>query len=201
MVSLRRPHATDSVLRERCAHQVRRWLWTDSSPQKNFDWVWSEYVEVEERDVWPVFDATVKLAKSVLDFMEGNRDDLDRLFENDVPDGWSAWHTQLESVSHHICIPTAVSSGQRDLVHKVSALMHSFGMESKSLEGLRVFLSSVRSFTSDMGTELSMPDFRCESIAGLAPEWFEPSGLMLDVDSGHPVAEHGRCPIPHGGRC
>ena len=64
-----------------------RWMWMDSSPQKNYDWVWSEYDELPRRCLIPVFQAVVSLS-AMLKGMTDVPDELDQIFEEDFPEEW-----------------------------------------------------------------------------------------------------------------
>ena len=60
------------------------------------------------------------------------------------------------NILEHVHIPVAVTSGQRSLVHKTSALAWAFFVDG---EHVNSFVDSMRSFCSDMGVELGVPDF------------------------------------------
>ena len=62
------------------------------------------------------------------------------------------------TIAVHVHVPVSVTSGQRDTVHKVSALSWSFFMDA-GLRGFRDYLKSFRSFCSDLGVEAGVPDF------------------------------------------
>eukprot|EP00971_Amphidinium_carterae_P352670 6492698-Amphidinium_carterae.1 len=74
-------------------------------------------------------------------------------------------------MSTHVHVPVSVTSGQRALVHKVTALAWSFFLDA-GLEFFPQYLSTFRSFTTDMGVELGISDFRLSNgAASLLPDY------------------------------
>ena len=81
------------MMRSRIKVPHVRWLWTDSSPQKGFDWIWSEFHEVPVGRVAAVFQAVLDIQSLVLTFPGA---DLDDAFNVPLPDDWDRF-----SETHH----------------------------------------------------------------------------------------------------
>eukprot|EP00974_Lingulodinium_polyedra_P109581 10601310-Lingulodinium_polyedra.AAC.1 len=45
--------------------QMRRWMWTDASPQQKFDWVWAEFDELPVPDLADTFAVVIGIAWDV----------------------------------------------------------------------------------------------------------------------------------------
>ena len=61
--------------------------------------------------------------------------------------------------------------------------MHSIALETnQSIECLEAELSCLVSFTTDLGTEASIPDFRCVSPLELMPSWMRQAYEGIDPD-------------------
>ena len=167
---------------------MSRWMLADSSPQQSYDWVWTEYNELPRNSLKAVFLAVVSLSLMVdklCDEYKDRPEDLSEVIMDGLfPREWEALHAALEELRHHICIPVSVTSGHRGLVHKCAALSHQLLMDCQGcVRLLEAVLRSVRSYTSDMGTEMGIPDFRCQDPQELLPPWhghFEE--LQPDVD-------------------
>ncbi len=68
--------------------------------------------------------------------------------------------------------PAAMGSGHRGVSHKCGLLSYGWGLlVGPPVTGLRRFSQSYVSHTSDMGAELSIPDFSCTDPVRLLPEW------------------------------
>ena len=121
---------------------------------------------------------------------------INQVFEDDdvFPDRWRDLHEGLKAVKHHICIPTGLSSGQRSIPHKAAAMVHALAMELSSTDQMYAMLRSFKSYTSDMGTELSLPDFRVQRADSLLPEWLLSSELQPDVERASSCSSRELCP-------
>ena len=75
----------------------KRWMWTDSSPQKSYDWVWAEFHEVEESLVLSTFRGVLKLT-AVGDALPSDPETLNCLCASDVlPEEWFTSHDCLKT--------------------------------------------------------------------------------------------------------
>jgi len=162
---------------------MHRWMWVDSSPQQGFDWVWAELRELPSESAVPAFKALLSISAAVAE-MPADPDALDLVFDAaySLPCDWDSWHAHLATMRHHVLIPTAVTIGQRTVMHKALALTHALAMESSSALDLSTALGSVKSFTSDMGAELSIPDLMVDHASDLLPPWLKPVPLEPDVE-------------------
>ena len=157
-----------------------RWAWADSSPQKQYDWLWTQFHEMSLSDLAPTYDAVVALVNAVQECSDECLLDAASM----PPDEWNPWLSKLaQAFTFHVCPCSAMSSGQRSLVHKCACMMHQFCLELSSIDLVPSFCQTVASFTSDMGTELSLPDFRVDSARDLLGVW-DPSLLSADVEVG-----------------
>ena len=157
----------------------------DSSPQQGYDWVWAEFDELPLDQVVPVFAAVVNLSQ-LTDSLTDVTEDLDTAFFDGgglLTDEWLDLHEPIKAITSYVCIPTALSSGQRTVAHKSAALLHALRMELTSKSALPEMLSSIRSFSSDMGTEISIPNFLLRDVAALLPGWLA-ADMFVDVDCG-----------------
>lgn len=170
---------------------VCKFSMTDSSPQENRDWVWHQYVEVAHQDLVSLFDDVTFIAQELA---EATEDDLGNLMF-DTPEHWHAKLKTIRDIPRtHISPPTAVTKGHSGLVHKASALAHSSYVEILDRQGLQKHMQSYRSHTSDMGTELGLPDLNV-SCNDLLPPWFfgvDDDDLAVDVEvASNPSRQEG----------
>eukprot|EP00971_Amphidinium_carterae_P306192 6085405-Amphidinium_carterae.1 len=72
--------------------------------------------------------------------------------------------TLLQFLTHrlvlHVHVPTSLGIGHTDAPHKAAALAHQVGLETGSLSDFERFWHEVRSWTTDMGTELALADMK-----------------------------------------
>ena len=177
--------------RERAATEpILRWGWTDSSPQERHDWVWEQTVEVSKVDLLHCFMAALEIARSAASASE---EELDSAIIQ-MPESWLQPLQVLKTALRiHIVPPVAVGKGTRGLVHKASAKVHAHYMELQDRSYLVRRFRSFRSHTSDLGTEIGLPDLyiRDGDVGCLLPSWFEgvdPGGGDLEVDVDHEAA-------------
>jgi hypothetical protein len=78
--------------------------------------------------------------------------------------------------------PMSLASGRTSIEHKVAGLTYAYYLESGSLHGLRTFLGTFVSFTTDMGTERGTATFLVADVATLLPVWLREPWLREDVD-------------------
>ena len=77
----------------------------------------------------------------------------------------------LGAVKVHVQVPTALAMGHMDLPSKVDATLHACSLETASLGDLQSMMDTTRSYTTDMGVEVGIADFRCQNLKSLLPNW------------------------------
>ncbi len=96
-------------------------------------------------------------------------------FREEAPAEWAPlFHTICANMFEVISPPAALGSGRRGLAHKCALLVYSWSLGAPTTAKLRETARSYVSHTSDMGVELSMPDFHCPDPTVLLPEWMVP---------------------------
>ena len=65
-----------------------------------------------------------------------------------------------------------------------AAFLHALHMELRSDKDLGRFLASIKSFTSDMGTEGGLPELIVEDLSSMLPEYLARAELEVGVDAG-----------------
>jgi len=87
-------------------------------------------------------------------------------------DALAAFYALFEEHTHP---PGGVTSGKREVAHKASVLAYSYALELPRIRDLPDFFATFRSHTSDMGLELSLPDFSVghKGPAALLPYWMK----------------------------
>ena len=155
-----------------------RTLLTDSSPQKKFDWLLTEYHTFSGNNVVEVLKLVWQLAKNrgseepvVAAERKALQGKLEILLEKKT--SHDVWAPQC--FDQHICPPVAIGSRRASLTHKVHALLHSLLLEVSLFSGLRKFLQTVRSVTTDFGIESGMAEARNVQLKHLFH-------YMVDVD-------------------
>ena len=162
--------------------------WTDSSPLAGYDWIWSQYHEIRESMLLSCFQAVHKLhhAISVVVAESEERDDIADVVLPTAPlPEWMPWlQTLKESVREHIHPPAAMGSGRRSLADKAASEVYKWQLQHPPVVKLSEHASSYVAHCSDMGVELSLPDFRVAgSVGSLLPEWLrEKQQHLADVD-------------------
>ena len=104
----------------------------------------------------------------------------------------------FEKVRIFTCVPQNLGLGATTLEQKVAALVFNFFLEVGTLDGLRRFLRSFVSFTTDMGTEMGTASFLTRDVRELLPSWLRnPFMAAADMDNDEDMLdqEHGR-PMP-----
>eukprot|EP00969_Alexandrium_andersonii_P039526 1731818-Alexandrium_andersonii.AAC.1 len=109
------------------AHPQVRWMLADSSPQQSHDWFWCKYFRMPVAELVGSFAGVLRLAEYVSSL--GPEGLESAVFE---PPQWVREDMLRLARVHrsHICIPTAVTSGMRDVPHKSSAMVHALAMEA-----------------------------------------------------------------------
>jgi hypothetical protein len=156
--------------------EVFRYGWADSSTVAKGDWLICKHQIVSCPDSAETARASIELT---------------RLSEQDIGLAALPEQTQqrrvlsgrlLNAVRIFTQPPMSLASGRTSLEHKVAALTYSYFLESGSLQGLRSFLNSFVSFTTDLGTEKGTASFLVSDVAELLPAWLRNPWLRADVD-------------------
>lgn len=137
----------------------------DSSPQHGHNWLLSSYWSVPTQDLASLFFAVQALTEEcktrALEPEKYEQSESSR-----------ANHAQLAKLlRRQHDIPVALGQGAEDLANKCSAMAHKWAMLLGDRAKLRPFAQSFFSYTSDMGTELGIADFRVGSMTDLLPPW------------------------------
>jgi hypothetical protein len=171
--------------RSRTTKSVARFMWTDSSPVANHDWIWCQYTEVKSENLVRVCQAINDLTLAVHQWHDdqGFAQQDEGFDVNEVmfphPD-WRDWLATIGScVAEHICPPTALASGHRGVAHKCRAILHQWHLETPEGISLDDFADSFYCACSDMGVEMSIPDFRAAKVSELLPPWAFKSDLSM----------------------
>ena len=145
----------------------------DSSPQVNYDWVWTQVKEISESDIVRSCKAVQHLATGVAAHV-ASWENEEEGFDDISLEPLAAWKQYLDDVmaiKTHVCAPTAVTSGQRGAAHKVRAQLHSFYLDCPTETSLNAFVDSIQCVCSDMGVEMAMADFSCTNLMDVLPHW------------------------------
>ena len=164
----------------------------DSSPMANFDWIWSQYTEIQKLDIIPTFEAITQIKLSFEAYVAECRsrkvdgdEKLTHAELHTVRDEWRPWLNQIKrGMVTHVNIPTAMASGHARLEDKVAAETYKLHLATPPATRLENEMATWRSNTSDMGTELGMASFKIKSgdVEKLLSEWIERRGLPADVE-------------------
>ena len=166
--------------------------WADSSPQGERDWLLTKLVSHR----WNPEDARsrpgiVELFKqaSLLSCAgsDGRRQEAG-------PAGLEirkhAINSLRESLIVRVLPPAALGLRRANLAHKAAAFVHSIALETnRNIECLEAELSFLVSFTTDLGTEAGIPDFRCVSSLELMPSWTRQPYEVIEPDLAAKVVE------------
>ena len=92
-----------------------------------------------------------------------------------------SWRKELDAkIETHRRIPTGIGSGAASVDHKLRALVHKIFAETQTLTALHNFLSQVRGFCTDSGTEQSLADVGGCSLQDVLPPWWGSDGLQSE---------------------
>ena len=175
--------------------------WSDSSPVAGFDWIWSQAHEVKEDRLLATFDAVLELAAATKQFCKerdeaekaGRESDADEAVVEDEHadlDGprhvfpgrrdWDAWDddwaphlkTINDNVIEWVSLPGALGSCRAKLEDKVAAEAYKWALQTPMHVPLSTHAESYEAQTSDMGTELGLPEFQVTKLEAMLPPWF-----------------------------
>ena len=167
--------AIQLLLHQRSAdsEQVWRYGHADSSPMGGYDWMWSSWIEVPRVMAFPVYKAINRLQLATHAWVEeklAGLADEDKLPADWWDDGqpcpeWRACTDLIKAnLFEAILPPAALGSGHRGLAHKASLLAYGWSLGAGRISKPADIARSYISHTSDMGVELSLPDFFCEDL-------------------------------------
>ena len=96
-----------------------------------------------------------------------------------------------DSIHEHMHPPAALGSGHRSLADKAASEVYKWQTQSPSIAELSARSASYVAHCSDIGVELSLPDFELSgSVDHLLPEWLRESIVLgPDVDAGAQVVD------------
>jgi hypothetical protein len=164
----------------------------DSSPMASFDWIWSQYTEIQKLEIIPTFEAVIKLKLSIESYVARCRESKDEGDEMLTPaelrtvlPEWKPWLDQIKrSLVKHVNIPVAMASGHSSLADKVACETYKLHLATPPANLLADEMATWRSNTSDMGTELGMATFKVNhnDVEKLLPNWVERRSLPDDVE-------------------
>jgi hypothetical protein len=168
-----------------------RYLLVDSSPQVGYDWLWSQYKQISANRAVSVCRALNKLQVDVAVHAQRLRaDDPECELVLEPLDSWKPLLALIaDGISEHISPPTAVASGHRGLAHKARALVHQWYLELPAHLSMNDHADTFEAVCSDMGVEMSLPDFRAPDVESILPAWLNRDELRADLESG----SIGRC--------
>jgi len=164
-----------------------RYLWSDSSPQAEYDWLWSQIHEIHINVIVETFHAANRLQLMITLFVEQqqvahNADTSGHIAPSLEPlECWRSLLQTLKNIKEHIYHPTAVASGQRGLPHKIAAELHQWHFDVPVAVSLNAHADTFECHTSDMGIEISMPDFEVDNVDDLLPPWLQREDLHADI--------------------
>ena len=118
--------------RERSTRDVVRYMWSDSSPMLGYDWLWSQYHEIERTKL-------VTVAQAVWSFEQAFREHVAHLIQaldHDTTGNtidhrelerrpeWAGWLDLIAlNITEHINPPAALGQGFRDVQDKLKAIV------------------------------------------------------------------------------
>ena len=158
-----------------------RYGWADSSAVAKSDWLISKHQTVPESRCPDLWQSWADLVHSTTADNDNEQEALDAA----VASRRKALTQELMAgVRVHTQPPQALALGLTALESKLAALLYSFFLEVGSMKGLKMFLSTFVSFTTDMGTEMGTASFILDDLQKLLPEWLAEPLLNPDVDEG-----------------
>lgn len=156
-------------------------VWADSSPQAGSDYLLSCYVTIARDAVVNCWDHFEKLVASVADFQAAaSAEEPESLLDCVVARSASA-RFLVSNMKKHCQMPMSLGSGRTSVEDKGKAMAVKFHRETGDLMTLKDVCQRVSSFTSDMGTELGVPDLAGGPVEAYLPEYMR-SGLLPEHD-------------------
>ena len=169
-------------------HRGPIYVWADSSPQGGVDWLLSIIRIIKQEQLETVVDAADFLVESVEGFLAAYACDDKQTMASIAHKRHSQGCYLARSVVTHRQIPMALGAGSTSLEVKARCMLRKMFVESQSIDSLKSRMTCVRSFTTDMGTEMALPDMsgvRAEDVLPefmLEPELRSEEGLLQDTN-------------------
>ncbi|CAE7825398.1 SHE10 [Symbiodinium sp. CCMP2456] len=163
-------------------HTGPLYLWADSSPQGGVDWLLSIVSFAKQDSLADLVSAASFLQESTKHFEAACAiDDKDRMLEI-ARKRHECGVLVKSTLGLHRQIPMALGSAHTSLEHKVRCMCRKLYAESQSISALRQLLSRVRSMTTDMGTEMSIPDYEAAGLESVLPAFMLEPELLSEED-------------------
>ena len=154
------------------------------------DWLWAQVHETERSELVSTCRAALELSRLIREYTEHVRSEGEETDFTEPHPSWKQYLQQLLHIHEYIYAPVCLESGFRGLPHKVSGLFHMFHLDCPIDVPLKEYCDTIAGHTSDMGVEMSTPDFKLNDDEGpesLLPEWIDREPLREDVGDGvHP---------------
>ena len=174
-----------------------RFSMADSSELCGYNWLWQHQRLVPFAGMWQAFEAANQLINVVESFaaeipeLEG---DSDRINDLELTKPRDSWMPLLEiikaNVIDYVPPPCSMGPGHAAVQHKCEALAWSWAIQTPLVESMDGIADDFRTHTSDMGTELSCPEFRVRSVASIFPAWYDRQLMTSDVQApGTPIVD------------
>ena len=116
-----------------------RWLSCDSSPQCNYDWLWSTYIEAPTQMLPELLRAACDIERNppwkheAVDLrsvdLRARRDATSFLVSSGAGNAAPLFELLGNNFDRHICVPAGLAGGFSGVVHKCAALLHSWNLE------------------------------------------------------------------------
>ena len=90
----------------------------------------------------------------------------------------------FKNLTHHRCVPVGMASGKTRLEDKASAFLHTTSLECIGRAAIADHLASFSSWTTDLGTEVQLPQFKSLRVEAVLPDWFHKMPESDDLDLG-----------------
>ena len=147
-------------------------------------WLWTQHVEIPVATVDKVFKAILYVQHELKEWHRIHFPLVDGENWWREPYVSSDWKAALKTIKENIFQiidpPGAHGSGHRGAVHKASRVAFGWKLGADDREHLRDRAMTYMSHCSDMGVELSVPDFTCRDPTELLPEYMRNAGVRKD---------------------
>ena len=154
------------------------YAWADSSGQSSREWLMVMHSCVASDALLQTYRAVNKLTRCRPDLSDHHEaEDLELQEYVDLN------KVVFANLFHRKCVPVAMGQGQTKLERKASAFLHATGLECESREHLDRHLSCFASWTTDLGTEVQLPQLKALGVETVLPEWFHKPLEVDDVDA------------------
>jgi hypothetical protein len=177
------------IIHDRTGDSVRFGL-TDSSPQGDYDWVWSMFIAIQKEKVVMTFRSICYIKNETERYVselkaskpEGEEPTLAELCMVK-----EEWRPHLENIRKNIVLhvnpPTALAPGHRQLADHVAAEIYKAHLGSSPAAELDKEFDKYRGHCSDFGTEVGLPRFNLQAgTEALLPQWVDRAPLPPDID-------------------